>query len=731
LSLGKYNEAIVNLEKSLRIIIEISNKRIEGTAYLNLGNVYLLLGKYSEAIEYHEKSLNIAIEIGDKTGEATNYMNLGNTNLELGKTHEAVKYYMKSLNVAIETGDKKGEGTTYMNLGNAYLSIDEYQEAIKYYEKSLNVAKEICNKKGEGLTYTNLGNVYFFLDKYHEAIKYCEKGLHIAIEIGDKHNEARANYSLGFFYHDLSMNEKSVQHEKSCQQTKQQSIECLVESLRCWDWMFEHLPEQDDFKISIVDTFIITYKRLATVLIETQQIEEALLVCDRGRARALGDLLTAKYGITKENTCGSTQLEFTDITAVSSNCNVCIVFFALLVNKGLGIWVAIHEKPLIFMECKDEGLNHSIQVLGFKKVHKKNNDLPFIKEVNDAYYKMKVRQAVRCENRSLELPHNSQQQIFSDDQNTAENSLLPSAEINIPAVEDDEIGSKHTDPLDILFNKLVGPVLQNLDKEEIVIIPEGPLYKVPFAALRDPNTGLFLSETKRIRLAPSLTTLKTLQECPADYHCTKGALIVGGPHVGEVIYRGEKTTINNLPLAEHEAKIIGGILNVKPLIGSQATKEIIKQKLREGVAVIHIAAHGNPDGEIALAPPTQTETTSIPEEQDYMLTMKEVQEITVRAQLVVLSCCHSGRGEIKSEGVIAMSRAFLAAGARAVVASLWAINDDATRNFMLSFYMHLKMGDSASKSLQQAMKEMREEGYEEPRHWAPFFLIGDDVTISV
>jgi CHAT domain-containing protein len=77
-----------------------------------------------------------------------------------------------------------------------------------------------------------------------------------------------------------------------------------------------------------------------------------------------------------------------------------------------------------------------------------------------------------------------------------------------------------------------------------------------------------------------------------------------------------------------------------------------------------------------------------------------------------------------------MSRAFLAAGARAVVASLWAINDSATLNFMLSFYMHLRMGKSASASLQQAMKEMREEGYEEPRHWAPFFLIGDDVTIS-
>jgi CHAT domain-containing protein len=77
-----------------------------------------------------------------------------------------------------------------------------------------------------------------------------------------------------------------------------------------------------------------------------------------------------------------------------------------------------------------------------------------------------------------------------------------------------------------------------------------------------------------------------------------------------------------------------------------------------------------------------------------------------------------------------MSRAFLAAGARAVVASLWAIDDDATLSFMVSLYTYLKMGESASKSLQKAIKEIRAEGYDEPRYWAPFFVIGDDITIK-
>ena len=175
--------------------------------------------------------------------------------------------------------------------------------------------------------------------------------------------------------------------------------------------------------------------------------------------------------------------------------------------------------------------------------------------------------------------------------------------------------------------------------------------------------------------------------------------------------------------------MIGDLLGVQPFIGSQATKDAIIQNLREGVAVIHFAAHGTTDGEIFLTPST---TNDLPSEQDYILTMKEVQESGILPQLVVLSCCHSGRGEIKAEGVVGMSRAFLAAGARAVVASLWAIADEATMVFMEKFYSHLKEGESASKSLQQAMKDMREiPRYSDAQFWAPFFLIGDDVTIKI
>ena len=118
-------------------------------------------------------------------------------------------------------------------------------------------------------------------------------------------------------------------------------------------------------------------------------------------------------------------------------------------------------------------------------------------------------------------------------------------------------------------------------------------------------------------------------------------------------------------------------------------------------------------------------------EEDFILTMRDVLAVQMRAKLVVLSCCHSARGEIKAEGVVGIARAFLGAGARSVLVSLWAIDDEATLEFMKIFYQHLVKGCSASESLSKAMNCMREsDEFNKAKYWAPFVLIGDDVTLE-
>ena len=150
------------------------------------------------------------------------------------------------------------------------------------------------------------------------------------------------------------------------------------------------------------------------------------------------------------------------------------------------------------------------------------------------------------------------------------------------------------------------------------------------------------------------------------------------------------------------------------------------------VGVIHIAANADENtGEIALSP-NPGWTSRFPLKKDYILKMSDVQAVNLRARLVVLSFCHSGRGRIpKGEGVVCIARAFLAAGARSVLVTLWAIDDEATMMFMKSFYQHLKEGNTAGGALHQSMKSFREsKEYSEMRYWAPFQLIGDDVKIE-
>ena len=110
--------------------------------------------------------------------------------------------------------------------------------------------------------------------------------------------------------------------------------------------------------------------------------------------------------------------------------------------------------------------------------------------------------------------------------------------------------------------------------------------------------------------------------------------------------------------------------------------------------------------------------------------MNDISQVQLRAKLVVLSCCHRAQGDVKAEGVVGIVRAFLGSGARSVLVALWAIPDVATKKLMSRFYEHLVRGESASESLYQAMKWMRNNGYPDVRDWPPFMLIGDNVTFD-
>ena len=248
----------------------------------------------------------------------------------------------------------------------------------------------------------------------------------------------------------------------------------------------------------------------------------------------------------------------------------------------------------------------------------------------------------------------------------------------------------------------------------LVIVPDGALCFTPWSI--------------SIRTIPSLISYQLISSVPEGHHKKTGALLVGNPFSKEL-----RKPLPDLPCAQEEVEMIASILNTstRPLTGRQATKAEVMKRM-SSVDLIHIAAHGNKlTGEIALSP-NHGWTSKFPQEKDFILKMSDVQAANLRARLVVLSCCHSGRGKIlKREGVVGIARAFLAAGARSVLVSLWAIDDKATMAFMKSFYQQLKEGKTACAAVHQSIKSLRESNeFSEMRHWAPFQLIGDDVKIE-
>ena len=684
--LGQYQKTMEYCEKYLLTCQETGDLAEEGRAYCSIGCVYHSLGQYQKAMEYHEKHLCICQETGHLTGEGTSYGNIGVVYKSLGQYQKAMEYNEKHLRMCQETGHLTEEGRAYRNIGGVYHELGQYQKAMEYYEEHLRICQETGDLAGEGRSYCSIGGVYYDLGQYQKAMEYNEKHLRICQKTGDLSGKGGSCCNIGLVYHSLGEYEKAMEYFKNqlriCHETGDLTAEgqiyyniglarfknddiheaeiSLKESVRCFEEIFKFLHQQDNYKVSIVDTYIKTYRFLTKVLIASGKVKEALLISERGRAQALRDKLVMKYG--EE---GTSELPNGDIDSLLSSSESSFLFLS----------IQYHE---VFLFVIEQG----------KELHLR---------------------------RTLSRPclgQKTREELMSHINKMLQN--------NANVFED-------------LYQVLIAPVEEALTKPEIIIIPDGPFFFVPFAALKD-KSGTFLSETKRIRIGPSLTTLKLLKECPAEKHCKKGALIVGGPEAVEVMYRGKKKTFDDLQNARLEARIIGGKLGEKPLTGSSARKDRVKRRLQEGVSIIHIATHGDETtGELLLAPePCDDEDDEeIPKEEEYMLTVEEIYSSRINAQLVVLSCCHSGRGEIKAEGVVGLTRAFLAAGARSVLASLWAIDDLATCFFMEAFYRHLKSGESASESLQQAMKEMRKKpAFSHPRFWASFFIVGDDIRIN-
>lgn len=677
--LDDYKQAVEYGNLNLAISKEMGLKTEEAAAYLRLGKAFHILGDFEKAFSYYKQFLGVAKEVGDLMGEGQAYGHLGAALHSLGRFEEAIEHHNRHLYIAQVTEEMTEEGYAYGSIGAAHQSLGDFKQAIECFEKHLSITKKVEDRDGEGIVYGNLGDAYLSIDDFQRAIHYQELRLNISEEVGNKVEQGNAYYALGCVHEQMD--------------NLPEAFDCFQSSVERFKSVDALLYTKDNWKINFQDNCQIAHVALCRVLVKQQKWIDALLAAERGRAQALMDLMKSQYGIhgnVSTDSVGGDQ----NILDVQSN----TLFLALDENK-INCWLILENNDVCF-HTEDVGTENQTDAKDF-----------FQSLNNDIFSETGVGVDVCCEDRSLDVLRQ-------------DNVLYGKADHTMQRPS-----YRKYSALRRLYDIIIRPIVNLIDGDEVVIVPDGPLCLTPFCALAESNSK-HLCDRFRLRVAPSLSSLRLILNSSEGYHSRNGALLVGDPCVEEVVIPGQKRRIPQLPFARIEVETIGNILMTHVLTGTRATKDEVLKRMKD-VALVHIAAHGSMEtGEIALCP-NPDRACRIPEKEDFLLTMSDVSNVKLRAKLVVLSCCHSGQGKVKAEGVVGIARAFLAAGARSVVVSLWAIDDEATLEFMISFYQHLLTGRSASDSLTQAMKCLREsDKYRDVKYWAPFELIGDDVTLD-
>lgn len=293
-----------------------------------------------------------------------------------------------------------------------------------------------------------------------------------------------------------------------------------------------------------------------------------------------------------------------------------------------------------------------------------------------------------------------------------------------------------------LYSILIAPIPAVAGKTHLIIVPDGKLYFLPFDALED-SSGKYLVESLDVTYVPSASVRQILIDRKRGHPPTRTFLGLGdvaySPYnsasIKGRIMRGiydlaGVPQLRNLPASKQEVidadKALGGPGSVT-LLGPNATVAALEAEPLGDFSVMHLAVHSIASTEF----PTRAALVlgrSPGSDQDGLLQEWQIIDLSLNADLVTLSACDTGVGKLEGEeGVTDLADAFLFAGAKSVVASLWGSDDEYTAALMQHFYRHLAQHEDKDVALQQAKLDLIREngGHAPPYYWAGFILEGE------
>jgi CHAT domain-containing protein/Tfp pilus assembly protein PilF len=705
----RYGAALEELRQVERFLAENPDPEQSMMFHRNSGFIYLNVGEFDLARDHFLILLKTSEQASAPLYQIEALINLGNLLQQLGDNERAVSYAEKALAVARETNHPRQVRDAEMSAAQVYLREGRYDDAMTAWEDVLKLDSE--HGTGMDVIADQMGkaNVLAAVGRYEEARNEFE-GIRADVEkSGDGDLNLTLYFGLGHAFEKSAPDSARYYYGKAL---------AIIEQTRAGIGGAE---VRTGFFGGVRRYY---YEEVARYFASQAPSNPewsslAFLTIEKAKARGLLDLIES--GVTdKESAAESAALD------------------SLYRLDPESTEYASRKKALTdrYLDLRNQRLGGSLG--GLARSH-----VVSIDEVRNALPKKTVLLAYalgdtvsllwaidRDGHELYELPNRA---TIREDVERLRDA------ISKPGAGDAALRSAARR----LYELIVAPAEHRLEgNRNLVIVPDGFLFEMPFEILLTadaPESASwgdlpYLARKFAPVYAPSSSVYLSLRDSKVRKKFDVEILALGDPDFPAT---GDSSNVrgvhlDRLPATRNE--VLGITEPVKAdrkivLLGADANEAALKAAIRErSPRILHLATHG-------LVDPLEPAVSSIALSadggagEDGFLHTLEILSLHLNSELVVLSACESARGKLsRGEGVVGLSRAFLACGARGTVASLWAVSDESTSILMKDFYARMLGGKkTAGEALNDArVALMKQPKYSHPYYWSPFVVIGSD-----
>jgi len=774
---GEYDKALDYFQRSLE-----SYKRIDAgngkystqiiDSLADIGRTYSAKGDYVRAMPYLDRALALAraSRTNNRIASVCNSIGILYTNQR--DYPQAIEFFRQGLQLANQVNDRFKQASLLLNIAVAYQFQKDFKQAIENFQASLEVARlvndrEILIHVGEGL-----GAIYKEQGKYADAMQSLDEGLSLAKAIEDRTRvaellwrKAELYYAKGDFSAAVSsaaegsklaeqLSLRNVSYlalttlGKAYRALKQDGLaaQTFARAIDGIEGMRNQVAGLEQEKQLFFEDKVTPYHEMVDLLLSARDSKtkfDAVLYAERAKGRVLLDVLGG----------GRVSLEKV-MTQTERDENVRLNNEIADMNQRIGVEsVKRNSDKLLLRNLNDQLRIARIRYEGFQNsLYAAHQELRIQRRHESLSSANDVDKLLKPETAFLEYVV-TKSRIYLLVLTKGERDVLDLRAYPIN-IDDKSLTQRTRDFQEMLaeqsptfanrsrelYDLLIKPAAEQLkDKTVLCVIPDGVLWDLPFQALQT-RDDRYLLEDFSIYYAPSLSVLKEISERRKSVDLlTPSLLAFGNPRLAtevaanvKAVYRSE--VLGPLPEAESEVRALSEIWSParrKVLIGAAAEKKTFKTEAGQ-YAVIHLATHGILDDSNPMYSRLIMARSENDPDDDGLLEAREIMQLNLHADLVVLSACQTARGRIGAgEGMIGMSWAFLVAGVPTMVASQWKVDSASTATLMINFHKHLK-GRTADKPLtkaealrQAALNVKTDPRYRHPFFWASFAMIGD------